>query len=108
MEGLEGDTEHAIADQLINEIKASEQDEDLWNAKVKVLAELVEHHIEEEEGELSKEIRKEFDAETRVQIGEDYTNLLLHHSGESNIALTKTNNQSQANMHRNAMAGSRN
>lgn len=77
-EGFEGNTEHALAEQLIEEIKNT-RDEDEWMAKVKVLAELVEHHVEEEEGEMFKEIRKEFDLEKREEIGEEYTRLLARH-----------------------------
>jgi hypothetical protein len=35
-------------------------------AKVKVLAELVEHHVKEEEKETLKHVRKEFDLETQM------------------------------------------
>ena len=44
-------------------------------AKVKVLAELVEHHIEEEEGEMFKKLKKEFNLDKRVEIGEEYRRL---------------------------------
>jgi hemerythrin-like domain-containing protein len=70
-EGFEGFTEHHIADSLVEEIKALTDDDD-WRAHVKVLAELVEHHIEEEEEEMIPDIRKELDQELRDQIGEDY------------------------------------
>jgi len=36
-----------FADQLVEENMRTD-DEDLWSARVKVLAELVEHHIEQE------------------------------------------------------------
>ena len=71
MEGFEGDTEHAIADELVQEIHRT-ADEDEWSAKVKVLAELVEHHIEEEEGEMLPEVRKQLDKETCNEIGNQY------------------------------------
>lgn len=75
-EGLEGDTEHAIADQLMLEVNQSEGDEDIWMAKVKVLAEVVDHHIKEEEKEVLKKARKEFGAEEREAIGAEYSELL--------------------------------
>lgn len=74
VEGYEGDTEHALASQMIDEVKASEND-DQWMARVKVLAELVEHHIEEEEEDMFPDIRKAFDLEARVQMGDDYLQL---------------------------------
>ena len=73
-EGLEGDVEHALADQLLEEIKRTD-DEDLWSARVKVLAELVEHHIEEEEEEMLPDFRKNSEVEERIQLGADYLQL---------------------------------
>lgn len=67
-EGLEGDVEHGLADQLVEEIKRTDE-EDLWTARVKVLAELVEHHIEEEEEEMLPHFRKKSKKEERVQLG---------------------------------------
>ncbi|MGE3262343.1 MAG: hemerythrin domain-containing protein [Bacteriovoracia bacterium] len=80
-EGFEGDTEHHIADGLIEEIKAT-TDKDEWRARVKVLAELVEHHIEEEEEDMFKDVRKEFDLEERVEMGQEYSRLYQDFSGE--------------------------
>lgn len=71
MEGFEGDVEHALADQLVEQIKLTD-DEDLWEARVKVLAELVEHHIEEEEEEMFPDVRKETEAEERMELGDRY------------------------------------
>jgi hemerythrin superfamily protein len=48
--------EHASAKQLIAEIKEMNADDELYDAKVKVLGEQVLHHIEEEEDELFPEI----------------------------------------------------
>lgn len=41
--------EHDAAKQMINEIEAGSPDEDFYDAKVKVLSEMIEHHVEEEE-----------------------------------------------------------
>jgi hypothetical protein len=41
--------EHDSAKLLINELEAAEPDEGFYDAKVKVLSELIEHHVEEEE-----------------------------------------------------------
>ena len=56
-ETYEGEVEHQIADQLVEEIKRTE-DVELRSARIKVLAELVEHHIEEEEEELLPDYKK--------------------------------------------------
>lgn len=44
--------EHDAAKVLINEIEAGGPDEAFYDAKVKVLAELIEHHVKEEEQRL--------------------------------------------------------
>ena len=41
--------EHDGAKLLINEIEAASADDDFYDAKVKVLSEMIEHHVEEEE-----------------------------------------------------------
>src|SRR3954452_4381296 len=48
--------EHASAKQLIAEIKEMDANDELYDAKVKVLGEQVLHHVEEEEDELFPEI----------------------------------------------------
>lgn len=74
-EALEGDVEHGLADQLVEEIKRTENDDDLWSARVKVLAELVEHHIEEEEEELIPDYRKQSSPAERMQLGQVFLKL---------------------------------
>ena len=71
VEGLEGDVEHGLADQLCEELKR-EEDEDMFMAKVKVLAELVEHHIEEEEDEMLPDYKKNSTKEERMELGARY------------------------------------
>ncbi len=73
-EGFEGDVEHGLADQMIEEAKRTD-DEDIWSAKVKVLAELVEHHIEEEEDELLPDFKKFTEKDERVQMGAKFMRL---------------------------------
>lgn len=73
-ESFEGITEHQLATQMIADAKACD-DDDEWMAKVKVLAELVEHHIKEEEEDMLPDVRKQMDIEMRVQIGEQYMQL---------------------------------
>lgn len=83
-EGFEGDVEHGLADQLVEEIKRTD-DEDLWMARVKVLAELVEHHIEEEEKELLPKYKEISDLEEREEIAVHFMKLkedLAEQSGE--------------------------
>ena len=43
--------EHDSAKTLINELEGADPDEEFYDAKVKVLQELIEHHVKEEEKE---------------------------------------------------------
>jgi hypothetical protein len=49
---LEGYQEHHVADLIVKELHALARGDEKWGAKFKVLKENVEHHIEEEEGEM--------------------------------------------------------
>lgn len=83
-EAFEGDIEHGLADQLVEEIKRTE-DDDMWSARVKVLAELVEHHIEEEEEELLPDYKKNSEPAERMQLGQLFLKLktqLLEQGGD--------------------------
>jgi hemerythrin superfamily protein len=54
----EAKVEHASAKTLIAEIEAAGPDERLYDAKLKVLGEYVNHHVQEEEGELFPQVRR--------------------------------------------------
>jgi len=54
----EADEEHHVAKVLIAELEKMEGDEEHWEAKFKVLAESIRHHIKEEEGKMFKEAKK--------------------------------------------------
>jgi len=75
-EALEGDVEHGLAKQLIEELKDSDDDA-MWSAKAKVLAEMVEHHIEEEEEDIIPDFRKHSEKSERSQLGQEYMDLKL-------------------------------
>ena len=49
---LEGFQEHHVADLIVRELHAVATDDEQWGAKFKVLKENIEHHIQEEEGEM--------------------------------------------------------
>lgn len=53
----EAAVEHASAKDLIAQIQGMSMDEPLFDAKVTVLGEYVNHHVEEEEGEMFKKAR---------------------------------------------------
>lgn len=50
--------EHAAAKDLIRQLHDMDPEDDLYDAKVKVLSEEIEHHVGEEEKEMFPEIRK--------------------------------------------------
>lgn len=54
----EATVEHAAAKDLIAQILSMNPDEDLYDAKVKVLSEQIEHHVGEEEDEMFPKARK--------------------------------------------------
>ncbi|HKZ77804.1 MAG TPA: hemerythrin domain-containing protein [Pyrinomonadaceae bacterium] len=55
---LEAYEEHALVKQLLSELESMPKDDEQWTAKFTVLKENVEHHVEEEEGEMFKKARK--------------------------------------------------
>jgi len=54
---LEGYQEHHVADILVKELERLSPGDERWGAKFKVLKENIEHHIEEEEGEMFRTAR---------------------------------------------------
>lgn len=86
IDGLEGDVEHELAERMIEEVKMSE-DADVWSARAKVLAELVEHHIKEEESHMFPEFKKESDIEDRVMLGKQYLELKDHFRREETLTI---------------------
>ena len=54
----EATVEHASAKDLIEQIMSMDSEDELFDAKVKVLGEQIEHHVEEEEGEMFPKARK--------------------------------------------------
>ncbi len=54
----EAEVEHASAKDLISQIASMSPDEELYDAKVKVLGEYVKHHIKEEEDEVFPKAKK--------------------------------------------------
>jgi hypothetical protein len=66
---LEAYEEHHVVKQLLAELEALPVTDETWAAKLKVLQENVEHHVEEEEGEMFKKTRKVLSQEQLDQLG---------------------------------------
>ena len=60
---LEAYEEHNVVDTVMGELEATDVSDERWAAKFKVMKENIEHHIEEEEGEMFKQARSVFEAE---------------------------------------------
>jgi hypothetical protein len=58
---LEGYEEHHVVDLLMGELEALAVDDESWGAKAQVMKENVEHHMEEEEGDMFKKADQVFD-----------------------------------------------
>ena len=55
---LEGYEEHHVVDLVIDELEGIPVDDETWAAKFTVMKENIEHHIEEEEGEMVPKARE--------------------------------------------------
>ncbi len=67
---LEGYEEHHVVDVLMSELEALDVSDETWGAKALVMKENVEHHIEEEEGEMFPQARSVFDAAELDDLGD--------------------------------------
>lgn len=61
--------EHRVVKELLKELASSPKDTEEWTAKLTVLKENVEHHVEEEEGEMFKKARKVLTDEEAEELG---------------------------------------
>ncbi len=66
---LEAIEEHHVIKQLLAELDGMPPDRDEWTAKLTVLKENVEHHVEEEEGEMFKKARQVLSQEQIEELG---------------------------------------
>ena len=68
----EGMEEHKQVDLLLGELEAMTPDADNWSAKIKVLADMVGHHVDEEEGELFPEAHAALSEREAEQMAEAF------------------------------------
>ena len=66
---LEGYEEHHVVDVLMGELEALDVSDERWGAKALVMKENIEHHIEEEEGEMFRKARQVFDRQELEDLG---------------------------------------
>jgi len=71
--GNEGFVEHGIVDGLMEQIAATRPaGSALWRARAKVLQDLLEHHVQEEERDIFEELGEHFSDERREQMADDF------------------------------------
>jgi hemerythrin-like domain-containing protein len=66
---LEGFEEHHVVDEILEELETTPVSDETWGAKFKVAKENLEHHIEEEEGDMFKKSRQIFSDEELEKMG---------------------------------------
>jgi hemerythrin-like domain-containing protein len=66
---LEGYQEHHVVDLILGELRNLSPSDESWPAKVKVMHESLEHHIEEEEEKMFPKARKELSKEQLEELG---------------------------------------
>jgi hypothetical protein len=67
---LEGYEEHDDVDTLMGELSNLDYGHETWGPKAKVMKENIEHHIQEEEGEMFEKARMVFDRSELNELGE--------------------------------------
>ena len=69
-EVAEGLQEHHVVDVLMNEIRDLDSGTEEWVAKMQVLMENVEHHVEEEEGDMFPDVREAMEQSKLDELGQ--------------------------------------
>jgi hemerythrin-like domain-containing protein len=67
---LEAYEEHHVVDMVMSELEGVPVSEETWAAKFTVMKENLEHHIEEEEGEMFKQARQVMDESEVDELGD--------------------------------------
>jgi hemerythrin-like domain-containing protein len=70
---LESFEEHALIENLLIEMSNLDVSEETWTAKLAVLKENVEHHVDEEESELLPKVKKMFSSDELDDLAEEFT-----------------------------------
>lgn len=67
---LEAYEEHDVVDTILGELEQTAVDDETWKAKFTVVKENLEHHIDEEEGEMFQQARDLLGRDELVALGE--------------------------------------
>jgi hypothetical protein len=86
---LEAYEEHHVVDLLMSELEGLDVNDPTWGAKATVMKENVEHHIEEEEGEMFKQARQVFDRQELEDLGEQMAQRKMSAAQELGIPVSQ-------------------
>lgn len=75
---LEAYEEHQVAKTLLGTFNSLAVDDERWGAKLRVLNEVIEHHLQEEEKEIFKLARKELERNQLIEMAVQF----MHHKRE--------------------------
>ena len=82
---LEAYEEHHVVDNVMAELEGLDVSDETWGAKATVMKENVEHHIEEEEGEMFQKARQVFDRAELDDLGQRMATRKASAKAELNI-----------------------
>lgn len=85
----EGEEEHHVICLLLNELSRISADEEVWSAKIKVLCEIVEHHVKEEENEIFPRAKRVFSVQDAEEIAVNMKELQELYRGMVDRALSE-------------------
>jgi hemerythrin superfamily protein len=86
---LEGYEEHHVVDLLMGELEDLDVADETWGAKAVVMKENIEHHIEEEEGEMFPKARQVFDRQELEELGARMTDRKASAQRELGVPATR-------------------
>jgi hypothetical protein len=69
---MEAYEEHALVEHVIADILAHGEVDEVWQAKVKVLTDLVKHHVKEEEGPIFRAAQRKLTAARSRELADEF------------------------------------
>jgi hemerythrin-like domain-containing protein len=72
MDGSEGFTEHALASATLMQLDSLTANTPEFKAAAKVLKELIDHHVQEEERNIWSDVKENFSDEQRERMNRDF------------------------------------
>jgi hemerythrin superfamily protein len=67
--------EHALVEGLLEQLAAGDEVDQMWTARLKVVSELVKHHVKEEEGEMFTRARKAMETSELQELATNFERL---------------------------------